>query len=155
MRYSQLGFTLIELMIVVAIVGVLASIALPRYQVYVVKSQLARVMSETGTLKSLIESCLNNGKLTIGTGISECDPEAVGSSLIVGASQTGATLKANHGVPQVSILAGGAATLTATFGNSAAPIITSETLTWSRASSGVWTCTTTVAISEVVPAGCK
>ena len=50
MRYRQSGFTLIELMIVVAIIGVLSSIAIPAYKNYVTKSELASGLS---TLKAL------------------------------------------------------------------------------------------------------
>ncbi|BBC39959.1 prepilin-type N-terminal cleavage/methylation domain-containing protein [Photobacterium damselae subsp. piscicida] len=48
---GQKGFTLIELMIVVAIIGVLSAIAIPAYKDYVKKSQMASAMA---TMKSLI-----------------------------------------------------------------------------------------------------
>ncbi len=45
------GFTLIELMIVVAIIGILAAVAMPAYQDYVVRSQLSEALSFSGSLK--------------------------------------------------------------------------------------------------------
>ena len=62
---KQNGFTLIELMIVVAIVAILAAIALPAYQTYTGKAKYAEVITATGPVKSAVELCnQTNGAMT-------------------------------------------------------------------------------------------
>lgn len=59
----QQGFTLLELMIVTAIIGIIATIALPSYQDYVAKAQIQRVLFELNTSRTTIDSILQEGKM--------------------------------------------------------------------------------------------
>ncbi|PRC91001.1 pilin [Solimicrobium silvestre] len=61
---TQKGFTLIELMIVIAIIGILAAIAVPQYQTYTVKSKFTEVVGATAPWKLAVELCaLDTGAL--------------------------------------------------------------------------------------------
>jgi type IV pilus assembly protein PilA len=151
----QKGFTLIELMIVVAIIGILAAIAIPQYQTYVGKSQVQRAVAESGAIKTAIETCILEGKLTVGVAAGNCDPQATGSSILVGATQ-GNAIPAGTGVPQVTIPATGLATIVATFGNKAAVALTSGpgTVTWTRDANGSWSCQAAAIDTKYTATGC-
>jgi type IV pilus assembly protein PilA len=62
---SVKGFTLIELMIVVAIIGILATISMPRYLDYIARTQVIRTVSELGAYRAAAEDHLMNGSLSL------------------------------------------------------------------------------------------
>jgi type IV pilus assembly protein PilA len=64
MKKAQQGFTLIELMIVVAIIGILAAVAIPQYQNYVIRAKLSKVTATVDPVKLAIADYLqSNGSL--------------------------------------------------------------------------------------------
>ena len=59
LKQTQKGFTLIELMIVIAIIGILAAVAVPQYGQYTKRAKFGEVISSTNVIKTAISVCLN------------------------------------------------------------------------------------------------
>lgn len=103
------GFTLIELMIVVAIVGILAAIALPQYHLYTGKAQLAEAIQLSEGLKSAVSEALQAGMepAAINGGVAMIPPDVSSSagryveSVKVVVSEVVATMKSSNVSPCV------------------------------------------------------
>lgn len=142
MNSRQQGFTLIELLMVIAILGILAAVSMSQYRNYVTRSQVSRVMEETATLKTSVETCLLDGRDASNCFISWSVSNLIGTDATVrDPGQTGMTIT----YPDASI--------EARFGNAASTMIKDQTLTWTRSEAGSWTCATTVA-QRFTPNGC-
>jgi type IV pilus assembly protein PilA len=151
-------------MVVVAIIGIIAAIAVPQYQAYVFKSQVQRVIGEAGSLKTAVESCLLSGKMAVGNPVTDgyCDPQATGSNLQATAGNAAPTIStiwssAGTGVPQITLSTTEPTTIVATFGNVAgAPLQASiaGTITWRRELNGSWSCQAANIDSKYVSTSC-
>nr|WP_205909501.1 pilin [Salinicola lusitanus] len=138
----QGGFTLIELMIVVAIIGILAAIAIPQYQNYVARSQFSEAHSMLGGAKISIQQQVDRGESYTITNEDGATSDA---------SRLGISTQGSYGaITSGSWNGSGNATVEYKFGSgtgaTANSNISTKTVTYTYyPATGVWECGTTVA----------
>jgi len=137
---KQQGFTLIELMIVVAIIGILAAIAIPAYQDYIGRSEAGSGLASIAPLKTAVEDKLANGTSDDLSDVTKLGTAEDANPLGTIASTIDET--------------DGSGTLTFTFDGTASPKTKDKVITLTRdADTDTWTCTTDLA-EKYRPKGC-
>lgn len=137
---SSAGFTLIELMIVVAIIAILAAIAIPMYQVYVARSQVTAALADISPGRTAYELLVDAGVQNGGT------YENVDN---LGLPATTARCNITAAAPT-----DGQGTITCAFVTSST-LLNNGHITWQRSSSGGWQCISPDLPAEVLPADCS
>lgn len=130
------GFTLIELMIVVAVIGVLAAIAIPQYQNYVKKSEAAAGLATLRSLTTNIDTYM-------------ADTGSFPANSASGAAALGAALDMNK-LGTISFEDNGASgsTATFTFDGTASALASTDTVILAKdATTGLWTCSHTTGVT--------
>ena len=145
MNTAQKGFTLIELMIVIAIIGILAAIAIPAYTDYTTRARVSEAMTTASAMKTTVsENIISKGGTTIGAG------SCAGVATLTGTAASPAT---KNVLSSTCTDATGVILVTTTAAAKSVPL----TLTPTYTGNGVtWTCTTgTGDFQKYVPAECR
>ncbi len=148
MKKIQQGFTLIELMIVIAIIGILASVALPAYSNYTNKAAFSEIVLATSNVKSSVEICSTRPTTTAATFPTDCI--GGGNRGVNNVITTAAAIAAGARTISVLVTAGGAGIIVTGLGDALfTPVSPTFILDGARQPTGevVWNPNSAVAIA--------
>ncbi|WP_287812767.1 pilin [Pseudomonas sp.] len=134
--FRQNGFTLIEILIVVAILGVLSAIALPVYSKYQARAKVAGAFAEISALKTAVQLSLDQGN------------DISNAGMAGGTDSTGNC----SAITVTATASSGTSTITCTLAN-APSSINGRTLTWTRTEAAGWSCNSNIT-AEFLPSVC-
>ena len=136
MKILQKGFTLIELMIVVAIVAILAAVAIPAYQDYIKRSKVAEIAAAAGACK---------------TSVSEYYATAGGWASVASAPGCSSVATTNGSFSSVS--SAGVITFASSIPNAGGNFVLTPVMTGTDISG--WNCSASTIAAEYLPANCR
>lgn len=145
MKKIQKGFTLIELMIVIAILGILVAIALPAYQDYTVRARVSEAVAQTAPAKLAVAETAS--------------ARGIVATSVANATEAGFNFPANSTdyVAGISIANGRITTTTRNTGADTDPVLTFTPSQHNNSATAPvnWECTTNTGTEKYVPAECR